>query len=110
MGRVPCSALLLVLAVAASCLWGAKQASGDSGKDMLDVSKLERFVDELPDMPRLQGYGVKDDLLLPGNLTVGMYEKFWVSSLALLFSFLPRFVLVVSALSPMDGCDQINVF
>lgn len=84
MGRVPCFALLLVLAVAASCLWGAKQASGDSGKDMLDVSKLEMFVDELPDMPRLQGYGVKDDLLLPGNLTVGMYEKFWVSSLALL--------------------------
>ncbi|KAJ8477404.1 hypothetical protein OPV22_021131 [Ensete ventricosum] len=77
MGRTPCAALLLVLALAASCVWGAKQASGDSGKDILDVSKLEMFVDELPDMPRLQGYGVKDDLLLPGNLTVGMYEKFW---------------------------------
>ncbi|KAG8053584.1 hypothetical protein GUJ93_ZPchr0001g30241 [Zizania palustris] len=36
------------------------------------------FVDELPDMPRLRGYGVAEDgELVAGNLTIGMYETMW---------------------------------
>uniref|UniRef100_A0A0D9UWA9 Plastocyanin-like domain-containing protein n=1 Tax=Leersia perrieri TaxID=77586 RepID=A0A0D9UWA9_9ORYZ len=50
----------------------------DDGSRLLDPGKLEMFVDELPDMPRMRGYGVADGgKLVAGNLTIGMYETMW---------------------------------
>ncbi|KAG6486216.1 hypothetical protein ZIOFF_054786 [Zingiber officinale] len=45
---------------------------------LFDLSKLEMFVDELPSMPTLLGYGVGNNgSFVAGNLTIGMYQKFW---------------------------------
>ncbi|XP_073000331.1 multicopper oxidase LPR1 homolog 2-like [Typha latifolia] len=49
----------------------------DSGNNLFDLNKLEMFVDELPDMPKLQGFGFKNGVLVAGNLTVGMYDTMW---------------------------------
>ncbi|CAM0879185.1 unnamed protein product [Alopecurus aequalis] len=48
------------------------------GVRLLDAGRLEKFVDELPDMPVLRGYGVGEGgMLLAGELTVGMYDTTW---------------------------------
>jgi hypothetical protein len=48
---------------------------------LLDARTLEKFVDELPDMPRLRGYGVAEGgWLVAVNVTIGMYETTWVST------------------------------
>lgn len=39
---------------------------------------LPKFVDELPDMPHVQGYHEKDGKLKPATLTIGMYATTWV--------------------------------
>ncbi|XP_062199949.1 multicopper oxidase LPR1 homolog 2-like [Phragmites australis] len=53
---------------------GEESASGG----LLDPRELEKFVDELPDMPRLRGYGVAEGGgLVAGNLTIGMYDTTW---------------------------------
>lgn len=49
----------------------------DHGEGLLNASKLEMFVDELSEMPRLRGYEVRDSVPVAGNLTIGMYEKKW---------------------------------
>uniref|UniRef100_A0A1D1XHE5 Spore coat protein A n=1 Tax=Anthurium amnicola TaxID=1678845 RepID=A0A1D1XHE5_9ARAE len=42
------------------------------------VSKLEMFVDDLPDMPKIKGYDLlKDGAPVPKSLTIGMFEKTW---------------------------------
>ncbi|OMO60564.1 Multicopper oxidase, type 1 [Corchorus capsularis] len=48
------------------------------GKDSLvNTSKLEMFVDELPDMPRIHGYDMVDGSPKPKLLTIGMFSKKW---------------------------------
>ncbi|KAJ1282820.1 hypothetical protein BS78_03G080800 [Paspalum vaginatum] len=48
------------------------------GGPILDPRELEKFVDELPDMPRLRGYAVTGGgALVAGNLTIGMYDTTW---------------------------------
>lgn len=50
----------------------------DSMINMKDeASSLEMFVDELPDIPRLGGYILKDGVLKPGRLRIGMFETKW---------------------------------
>jgi hypothetical protein len=51
---------------------------GDNGKNLFKPRKLEMFVDELPDMPKLQGYRFEDGVPVAGNLTIGMYDTTWV--------------------------------
>ena len=74
---------MLAVAVAlqaAAVLGGGEQQSG-GGDALVDPRGLEKFVDELPDMPRLRGYGVAEGgALVAGNLTIGMYDTTWVSS------------------------------
>ncbi|PAN32022.1 hypothetical protein GQ55_5G461200 [Panicum hallii var. hallii] len=74
------SACLLAVAMAlqaAAVLGGGEQQSG-GGAALLDPRGLEKFVDELPDMPRLRGYGVAEGgALVAGNLTIGMYDTTW---------------------------------
>jgi hypothetical protein len=71
-----------VLAVAALVLQAVSLGRCEgSGGLLLDARKLEKFVDELPYMPRLRGYGVAEGgWLVAGNLTIGMYETTWVST------------------------------
>ena len=65
---------------AAAVLGGGEQQRG-GGDALVDPRGLEKFVDELPDMPRLRGYGVAEGgALVAGNLTIGMYDTTWVSS------------------------------
>lgn len=69
----------LLLAMAAAAWLVVQEAEG--GGRLLDAGKLEKFVDELPDMPVLRGYGVADGgRLVAGELNVGMYDTTWVST------------------------------
>ncbi|EES02566.1 multicopper oxidase LPR1 homolog 2 [Sorghum bicolor] len=73
--RLPAGAGACLLAVA--MVLQAVVVLGDGG-GLLDPRELEKFVDELPDMPRLRGYGVTDGgALVAGNLTIGMYDTTW---------------------------------
>lgn len=66
----------LLLAMAAAAWLVVQEAEG--GGRLLDAGKLEKFVDELPDMPVLRGYGVADGgRLVAGELNVGMYDTTW---------------------------------
>ncbi|KAF5202531.1 Multicopper oxidase lpr1 [Thalictrum thalictroides] len=47
------------------------------GSLLISPSKLTMFVDELPDMPRIQGYNIKNGVNLPKSLEIGMYHKKW---------------------------------
>ncbi|OMO88072.1 Multicopper oxidase, type 1 [Corchorus olitorius] len=44
---------------------------------LLNPSKLEMFVDELPDMPKIHGYGMVDGSPKAKLLTIGMFRKKW---------------------------------
>ncbi|XP_052205913.1 multicopper oxidase LPR1-like [Diospyros lotus] len=44
---------------------------------LINVTKLEMFVDDLPDMPRLKGFDFVNGGHAPGSLTIGMFHKFW---------------------------------
>jgi hypothetical protein len=85
--------LLVFQAAAVLADDGDKQGAG-----LLDAGRLEKFVDELPDMPVLRGYGVGEGgMLVAGELTVGMYDTMWVrSSTRALFYFLRLSVFFVS--------------
>ncbi|KAK4774393.1 hypothetical protein SAY86_009328 [Trapa natans] len=43
------------------------------------ASSLEKFVDELPMLPKLYGYKKLNGKPIPASLTIGMYAKKWVS-------------------------------
>ncbi|XP_041009884.1 multicopper oxidase LPR1 [Juglans microcarpa x Juglans regia] len=48
------------------------------GEDrLLDPSRLEMFVDELPDMPKIQGFHVVSGVLKSKSLKIGMFKKKW---------------------------------
>lgn len=61
--------LILVLFLSLSC-WADQ---------LIEVSELKMFVDELPDMPRIKGYKVKNGVPVPADLKIGMFHKKWVS-------------------------------
>jgi len=81
--RLPAGACLLAVAMvlqAAAVVLVLGEESDGAGA-LLDPRQLEKFVDELPDMPRLRGYGVTEGgALVAGNLTIGMYDTTWVST------------------------------
>ncbi|KAF2948193.1 hypothetical protein DAI22_01g018400 [Oryza sativa Japonica Group] len=69
--------LLVAVLVLRAAVLGRGDDGGGGGR-LLDPGKLEMFVDELPDMPRMRGYGVAEGgKLVAGNLTIGMYETMW---------------------------------
>jgi len=45
---------------------------------LVNLSKLEMFVDELPDMPRIHGYHVSNGVPKPKSIKIGMFKKKWV--------------------------------
>ncbi|XP_006845284.2 multicopper oxidase LPR1 [Amborella trichopoda] len=48
-----------------------------SNDKLLNASFLEMFVDDLPDMPKLHAYALRDGTPSPIHLTIGMYETKW---------------------------------
>ncbi|XP_055809578.1 multicopper oxidase LPR1-like [Solanum dulcamara] len=44
---------------------------------LMSLSKLKMFVDELPDMPRIKGYDVINGVHVPKSFKIGMYHKKW---------------------------------
>nr|GMD72468.1 multicopper oxidase LPR1-like [Ipomoea batatas] len=48
-----------------------------AGAPLLNPSKLEMFVDKLPDMPRIKGYDVVNGVPVPKSLKIGMFLKKW---------------------------------
>jgi len=72
--RLPAGACLLAVAMvlqAAAVVLVLGEESDGAGA-LLDPRQLEKFVDELPDMPRLRGYGVTEGgSIVAGNLTIG---------------------------------------
>lgn len=67
---------LLLLALLGAAVVAPKAWAGDA---LLNMSKLEMFVDELVDMPRVQGFEVADGIPRPKSLKIGMYRILWVS-------------------------------
>ncbi|TKY50951.1 Multicopper oxidase LPR2 [Spatholobus suberectus] len=67
---------LLLKLLTLVALLGALTCSSASDH-LVDVSKLEMFVDELPDMPRILGYHVLDGVPKSESLKIGMFKKKW---------------------------------
>lgn len=53
--------------------------------NLISPSKLEKFVDELPDMPKIQSFEVVNGVFKSKPLEIGMFKKQWVRSLCLYF-------------------------
>ncbi|GLJ09454.1 hypothetical protein SUGI_0109970 [Cryptomeria japonica] len=57
---------------------GGSRARNVTEDELLQVaSSLKMFVDELPDMPRLQGFVPQGQDFKPAELRIGMFEKKW---------------------------------
>ncbi|XP_061360026.1 multicopper oxidase LPR1-like [Gastrolobium bilobum] len=69
--------LLLQLTVLTLIL-GASTCTSSSD-NLINASKLQMFVDELPDMPRIPGYEVVlvDGVARSRSLQIGMFKKIW---------------------------------
>ncbi|KAI6700227.1 hypothetical protein NL676_014551 [Syzygium grande] len=61
--------VVLVLLIMMSSVWAKDR--------LINPSKLEMFVDKLPDMPKVQGFDVVDGVPRPKSLNIGMYETRW---------------------------------
>ncbi|XVE92059.1 hypothetical protein REPUB_Repub01dG0064700 [Reevesia pubescens] len=60
------------------CLAFPGKLSTSWAKDrLLNPSQLKMFVDELPDMPKIQGFDVINNSPKPKSLTIGMFKKKW---------------------------------
>uniref|UniRef100_A0A7N0UBK7 Uncharacterized protein n=1 Tax=Kalanchoe fedtschenkoi TaxID=63787 RepID=A0A7N0UBK7_KALFE len=68
------ASLLLLAGFLTGC--GTTSAQVDDVK-LVNVSKLEMFVDRLPEVPRLHGYDVVDGVPVSGTLKIGMFKKKW---------------------------------
>jgi hypothetical protein len=54
---------------------GAAAMGPPDGPEKVEVSSLEMYVDQLPQMPKIYGYNAT-----AANLTVGMFQIKWVRS------------------------------
>lgn len=94
----------LVLCFIFSALFGAVIASGFTEEDrLIEPTQLEKFVDELPDMPRIQGFEAVNGLLKPKLLNIGMFMKKWVSANSFFFRFLVRFGTILCCFRRFQG-------
>ncbi|KAL8160084.1 hypothetical protein V2J09_001621 [Rumex salicifolius] len=53
------------------------RSEGDIGSDLWSPTRLQMFVDELPAIPKLYGYGVVDGKPVSKSLQIGMFYKKW---------------------------------
>ncbi|XP_031489701.1 multicopper oxidase LPR1 homolog 1-like [Nymphaea colorata] len=80
MGKSILLAGLLFLSCIVNALKVAGQAASSppTDADLLQVAaSLQMYVEELPDMPKINGYSSYNGRLGPANLTIGMFEKKW---------------------------------
>ncbi|KAL9463356.1 hypothetical protein AB3S75_001212 [Citrus x aurantiifolia] len=52
-------------------------SAATTGGGIINPLKLEMFVDELPDMPKIKGYYAANGVVKPKKLEIGMFEKKW---------------------------------
>ncbi|XP_057425426.1 multicopper oxidase LPR2-like [Lotus japonicus] len=64
----------LILSLLNALLTSSLAASEDK---LLDASKLEMFVDELPHMPKILGYKVSNGVPISKSLKISMFKKKW---------------------------------
>ncbi|XP_043700759.1 multicopper oxidase LPR1-like [Telopea speciosissima] len=57
-------------------LWGPANSAWSDDK-LISPSRLEMFVDVLLDMPRVQGFDIRNGVPVPKTLKIGMYPKRW---------------------------------
>ncbi|KAG0461554.1 hypothetical protein HPP92_021489 [Vanilla planifolia] len=48
-----------------------------SSVGLVNVAHLQMFVDELPEMPKVRGFRVRNGTVEPAHLAIGMYDKTW---------------------------------
>jgi hypothetical protein len=78
--------LLLKLFTLLVLLLCCSVTSSSSAKDnLINVSKLKMFVDELPKIPRILGYKVVNGVPKSKSLEIGMFKKKWVCAVFCLF-------------------------
>ena len=76
--RLPAMERIILLALFSLLL---SHTSSGAEEKLLDSSRLQMFVDELPDMPRIHGYEIINGIPKPKSLKIGMFRKKWVSRL-----------------------------
>uniref|UniRef100_A0A0E0JDK3 Plastocyanin-like domain-containing protein n=1 Tax=Oryza punctata TaxID=4537 RepID=A0A0E0JDK3_ORYPU len=55
----------------------AADPSPAAPRPLRSTADLPKYVDALPQMPKIQGYGIQFGFAVPTNLTIGMYNKTW---------------------------------
>ncbi|KAI8538950.1 hypothetical protein RHMOL_Rhmol09G0143200 [Rhododendron molle] len=60
---------LAFLGVGMSTTWGED--------NLMNPSKLQMFVDDLPDMPKIKGFDFENGVPVPKSLKIGMFRKKW---------------------------------
>ncbi|XP_042502427.1 multicopper oxidase LPR1-like [Macadamia integrifolia] len=68
--------VFLLLFLSLALRWGAANSAWADGR-LISPSRLEMFVDELPDMPRVQGFDITNGVPVSKTLKIGMYHKRW---------------------------------
>ena len=86
---------------------------------LLNLSRLEMFVDELPDMPKIRGFDVVDGVPKSKLLNIGMFKKNWVSYFTelkanflvfLIFYYYYNELFFLSLLSSLLPCFRFSLF
>lgn len=67
-------------------------AWGDEEGGLIRPSELEKFVDEIPDIPRIKAFDIVDASPVPISLHIGMFHKKWVTSLSLPLQLITNFL------------------
>ncbi|XP_050375377.1 multicopper oxidase LPR2-like [Argentina anserina] len=66
-----------ILVFSALLVLGVFMDSSRAEEQLVNLTRLQMFVDELPDMPRIQGFEVVNGVPKPRSFKVGMYKKKW---------------------------------
>ncbi|XP_061991620.1 multicopper oxidase LPR2 [Rosa rugosa] len=67
----------IILLASALLVFGVFMNSSWAEEKLVNLTRLQMFVDDLPDMPRIQGFEVVNGVPKPRSFKIGMYEKKW---------------------------------
>ncbi|KAK9118172.1 hypothetical protein Scep_016265 [Stephania cephalantha] len=70
--------------------------------ELVNVAKLDMFVDKLPDMPKIYGFEMKNGVHVSKSLEIGMFIKRWVRFLFPELSPMPNFLIASRPLASID--------
>ncbi|KAK9169348.1 hypothetical protein Syun_001488 [Stephania yunnanensis] len=101
MGLITLKSLLIITIISVVLAVGdTKPADGE----LVNVAKLDMFVNKLPDIPKIYGFEMKNGVHVSKSLEIGMFMKRWVriySKPLSLFNLL--FYVSFFFLEPMKG-------